>query len=153
MIHVNVEALVDLDGRWLPGMVDRGAGAVINVASTASFQPIPVQAVYAATKAFVRASARPCPPRCGDGRDRDRAVSRPGRDGVRRGRRIQERANPGPSFVYSTAEDVARAGIEGADKGKRVVIPGLGNRFQATLGQHGPRALMLGPVRPACTAA
>ena len=54
MIHVNVEALVDLTTQWLPGMVDRGAGAVINVASTASFQPIPVQAVYAATKAFVR---------------------------------------------------------------------------------------------------
>ncbi len=54
MIHVNVEALVDLTTQWLPGMVDRGAGAVINVASIASFQPIPVQAVYAATKAFVR---------------------------------------------------------------------------------------------------
>ena len=35
-------------------MVERGAGAVINVASVAAFQPIPVQAVYAATKAFVR---------------------------------------------------------------------------------------------------
>ena len=33
MVHVNVEALVDLDRQWLPGMVDRGAGAVINVAS------------------------------------------------------------------------------------------------------------------------
>ena len=54
MIHVNVEALVDLTTKWLPGMVERGAGAVINVASVASFQPIPVQAVYAATKAFVR---------------------------------------------------------------------------------------------------
>ena len=53
MIHVNVEALVDLTTQWLPGMVDRGAGTVINVASTTSFQPIPVQAVYAATKAFV----------------------------------------------------------------------------------------------------
>ena len=52
--------------------------------------------------------------------------------------------NPGPSFVCSSAEDVARAGIEGADKGKRVVIPGLGNRFQATLGQHSPRALDAG---------
>jgi hypothetical protein len=52
----------------------------------------------------------------------------------------------GPSFVWSSAEDVARAGIEGADRGKRVVIPGLGNRVQATLGQHSPRAIMLGPV-------
>ena len=54
MVHVNIEALVDLTTQWLPGMVDRGAGAVINVASVASFLPIPAQAVYAATKAFVR---------------------------------------------------------------------------------------------------
>jgi short-subunit dehydrogenase len=54
--------------------------------------------------------------------------------------------SPGPSFVFSSAKDVARAGLEGADKGKRVVIPGLGNRVQATLGQHSPRAIMLGPV-------
>ena len=46
---------------------------------------------------------------------------------------------PGPSFVWSTAEDVAKAGIEGADKGKRVVIPGIGNRVQR----------MLRPARPA----
>jgi short-subunit dehydrogenase len=54
--------------------------------------------------------------------------------------------SPGPSFVWSTAEEVARAGIEGADKGKRVVIPGIGNRVQATLGRHTPTAVMLGPV-------
>jgi short-subunit dehydrogenase len=53
---------------------------------------------------------------------------------------------PGPSFIYSSAEDVARAGIDGADKGKRVVIPGIGNRVQATLGRHSPSAVMLGPV-------
>ena len=53
MIQVNVEALVDLTTDWLPGMVDRGRGAVIQVASVAGFQPIPVQSVYAATKAFV----------------------------------------------------------------------------------------------------
>ena len=54
MVRVNCEALVALTSAWLPGMTERGRGAVINVASVASFQPIPVQAVYAATKAFVR---------------------------------------------------------------------------------------------------
>ena len=53
MIQVNIEALVDLTTMWLPGMVERGRGAVIQVASVAAFQPIPVQSVYAATKAFV----------------------------------------------------------------------------------------------------
>ncbi len=54
MVRVNCEALVALTSALLPGMTERGRGAVIQVASVASFQPIPVQAVYAATKAFVR---------------------------------------------------------------------------------------------------
>jgi uncharacterized protein len=53
MVHVNVEALVRLTGLYLPRMVARGSGAVINVASTAAFQPLPYFAVYAASKAFV----------------------------------------------------------------------------------------------------
>ena len=45
-----------------------------------------------------------------------------------------------PSFVsWSTPEDVAKAGLEGADKGKRVVIPGISNRCMAMFGQHAPR--------------
>jgi uncharacterized protein len=146
MIHVNIEALVDLTTRWLPGMVERGAGAVINVASTASFQPIPVQATYAATKAFVRSFSEAV---SAEVKGTGVAVTAlcPGpvaTEFVEAGGFKNQ--NPGPSFLFSSAEAVARAGIEGADKGKRVVIPGIGNRFQATLGQHSPHALMLGPV-------
>jgi short-subunit dehydrogenase len=53
MIDLNITALVALTRQFLPGMVERGQGGVINVASTAAFQPIPFMAVYAATKAFV----------------------------------------------------------------------------------------------------
>jgi uncharacterized protein len=53
MLHVNVEALVRVAGLYLSRMVERGAGSVINVASTAAFQPMPYFAVYAASKAFV----------------------------------------------------------------------------------------------------
>src|SRR5436190_681314 len=53
-VRLNVEALVELTGAFLPQMTDRGAGAILNVASTASYQPLPNMAVYAATKAFVR---------------------------------------------------------------------------------------------------
>ncbi|MEV6596641.1 SDR family oxidoreductase [Actinoplanes sp. NPDC051346] len=52
-IQLNCVALVDLTRRFLPGMVARGRGAVVNVASTAAFQPLPNMAVYGATKAFV----------------------------------------------------------------------------------------------------
>jgi uncharacterized protein len=53
-IAVNVAALVALTHAFLPAMLERGQGGVINVASTAAFQPVPYMAVYAATKAFVR---------------------------------------------------------------------------------------------------
>jgi short-subunit dehydrogenase len=53
MVRVNIEALVELTGLYLPRMVARGDGAIINVASTAAFEPAPYFATYAASKAFV----------------------------------------------------------------------------------------------------
>lgn len=53
MIAVNISALTDLTRRFLPGMMQRGRGRVLNVASTAAFQPGPLMAVYYATKAYV----------------------------------------------------------------------------------------------------
>jgi hypothetical protein len=52
-IQLNCSSLVTLTSRLLPAMLERGRGGVLNVASTAGFQPIPTMAVYAATKAFV----------------------------------------------------------------------------------------------------
>lgn len=52
-IDLNVRALTDLTHRFLPAMVDRGWGRVLNIASTAGFQPGPFMAVYYATKAYV----------------------------------------------------------------------------------------------------
>lgn len=53
MIDLNVRAVTKLTGHFLPGMVSRGRGAILQVASTTSFQPVPFMATYAATKAFV----------------------------------------------------------------------------------------------------
>src|SRR5215469_15059078 len=52
-IRLNVEALVELTGRFLPAMVARGRGVVMNVASVGGFVPSPFMATYTATKAFV----------------------------------------------------------------------------------------------------
>lgn len=52
-ISLNITALVELTHLFLPGMLARKSGAVINVSSTAGFQPVPYMAVYGATKAFV----------------------------------------------------------------------------------------------------
>jgi short-subunit dehydrogenase len=53
MIDLNIKSLVELTYRFLPPMIERKQGAIINVASTAAFQPVPFMATYAATKAFV----------------------------------------------------------------------------------------------------
>jgi uncharacterized protein len=53
MVQLNVATLVDLTRLYLPGMLDRDRGAIINVGSTAGFQPVPYMAAYGATKAFV----------------------------------------------------------------------------------------------------
>ena len=145
-LRVNVETVVDLMGRYLPGMVERGRGAVIQVASTVSFQPIPVQAVYAATKAFVRSFSEAV---SAELKGTGVAVTAlcPGpvaTEFLEAGGFKNE--TPGPSFIWSTAEDVAKAGIEGVDKGKRVVVPGVVNRATAFFGQHGPHSVLLGPV-------
>ena len=58
MIEVDVATVADLCSRFLPGMVERGSGAVLNVASTAAFQPLPGQAAYGAAKAFVLSYTR-----------------------------------------------------------------------------------------------
>ena len=52
-IALNVGTLVDLTAAFLPGMVARDSGVVVNIASTSAYQPVPGMAVYAATKAFV----------------------------------------------------------------------------------------------------
>ena len=146
MVRVNVEALLALTCEYLPGMVERGRGAVIQVASVASFQPIPVQAVYAATKAFVRSFSEAVSAELkGTGVTMTALCPGPvATEFLEAGGFKNE--SPGPSFIWSTPADVAKAGIEGAEKGKRVVIPGIGNRATAMFGTHGPRAIVLGPA-------
>lgn len=58
MTALNVDAVVALTARLLPGMVERRAGAIVNLASTAAYQPVPHMAVYGATKAFVLSFSR-----------------------------------------------------------------------------------------------
>ena len=53
MIELDVRAVVELTRAFLPGMIARGSGAVLNVVSMSAFQPVPFLAVYAASKAFV----------------------------------------------------------------------------------------------------
>ena len=155
MIELNCTALTDLQGRYLPPMVERGRGAVINIASMAAFQPLPGNAVYAATKAFVLSLSEAvhnevagrgvtvtavCP-----GPVKTEFVAEAGMTGAE---------DKTPGFVWTDVEEVARAAVAGAEKGKRVVVPGgLFNRAGALGGQHAPRAVLLPLTRRAWRAA
>ena len=151
MIRVNCDALVALTSAFLPAMTKRGRGAVINVASMAAFQPIPSQAVYAATKAFVLSFSESVH---SEVRKTGVTVTAlcPGpvaTEFVEAAGFKKSKEQLGPSFVWSSAEDVAKTGIEAAEKGKRVAIPGAGNRVIAVATQHTPRSVLLRTVAPA----
>jgi short-subunit dehydrogenase len=144
MVRVNVEAVVDLTSRFLGPMVERGRGTVINVASTAAFQPLPGSAVYAASKSFVLSFSEAirtelrgsgvtvtavCP-----GPVKTEFTDVAGVGGV------EERT---PGAVWMTAEEIARHAVDGAAHDKRVVVPGVLNRATALAGHYSPRSVAL----------
>ncbi len=146
MVEVDVTALVDLCTRFLAGMVRRGRGAVLNVASTAAFQPMPGQAGYAASKAFVLSYTRSL-----TGELRGTGVTAtalcPGpvhtEFGTVAGLDPDVADHSVPSFMWEPADGVAEAGIEGLEAGHAVVIPGLANRSLATVAHLAPKGLLV----------
>jgi short-subunit dehydrogenase len=122
----------------------------VNVASTAAFQPIPAQAVYAATKAFVLSFSESVSAEVrGTGVTVTALCPGPVATEFVEAAGFKKGVDELPSFIWASAEEVARAAIEGAREGKRVVIPGLGNRLTASFGRFTPHALLLGPFASA----
>jgi short-subunit dehydrogenase len=143
MVRTNVEAVVDLCGHYVPLMTRRGAGAVLNVASVASFQPIPRQTTYAATKAFVLSFSEALHY---DVRGQGVTVTAlcPGPVKTEFG---EVAGLDGELFelpgLVQTPDQVAAAGVSGLEKGRRVVIPGPTNVASAVGGRLAPRRLLL----------
>jgi len=143
MVRTNVEAVVDLCAHYVPQMVQRGAGAVLNVASTASFQPIPRQATYAATKAFVLSFTEALHTDLRrTGVTATALCPGPTKTEFGQAAGIDEELFELPGIVYS-AEQMAEAGIRGLERGKRTVIPGPTNVVGAVAGRVTPRAAVL----------
>jgi uncharacterized protein len=148
VVRLNVEAVHHLTGAFLPRMVADGAGAVLNVASTAAFQPLPGFATYAASKAFVQSFSEAVHAELG-GTGVSVTCLCPGFTHTEFG------ANAGagekeamlPEFLWMEAPDVARAGIEAMVAGRRSAIPGLANRASMLGGRVAPRSLLLPLVR------
>jgi short-subunit dehydrogenase len=140
MIELNVTALAHLMRAFLPSMLDRGRGGVLNVASTAAFQAGPHMSVYYATKAFVLALSEGV---AEEVRGRGVAVSC-----LCPGPTLTEFAGEADmegvaAFKYGAmlVEPVARAGYEGFRKGEAVVVPGLANKLGAVGAQLMPRVV------------
>lgn len=144
LVRTNVEAVVALCSLFAPGMVERGRGAVLNVASTASFQPIPMQASYAASKAFVLSFTEALHGELrGSGVGVTALCPGPVKTEFTEVADLTSADDQLPGFLWQTPEVVAKAGVSGLDKGKRVVIPGVLNRGSAIAGSLSPRALLL----------
>jgi uncharacterized protein len=144
MVRTNAEAVVALCGRFVPEMVDSGRGAVLNVASTAAFQPLPRQATYGATKSFVLSFSEALHADLnGTGVTVTALCPGPVETEFAEAAGIDSAAEDVPGFLWMASDDVAEAGIEGMRKGRRVVVPGKLNALGALGGQHVPRSLLL----------
>jgi uncharacterized protein len=148
-VRVLVEAVVALSAAFIPAMSERRRGAVLNVASTAGMQPLPYSAGYSAAKAYVLTFSEALHQEL-KGRGVTVTVLAPGPVATDfwdisgwevTGGQTFERAVPRPAWI--TAEQAAKAAIDGLDSGRRVVVPGLGVRAASTAGRFVPNALKL----------
>lgn len=141
MIDLNVATLTDLCRAAAPSMIERRSGGIINVASTAAFQPGPNMAVYFATKAFVLSLSEAlheelkpfgvkvtclCP---GPTRTEFGDVAGFGGNGLF-------------DKVAMNAFEVVKAGLEGFARNKAIVVPGVVNKAGAVSGRFVPRSVV-----------
>jgi short-subunit dehydrogenase len=140
IIQVNVVALTELTRRLLPGMMERGTGAILNVASTAAFLPGPNMAVYYASKAYVLSFTEALAEELKDSSIHVSALC-PGPtatefadvSGMSKSKLLKQKA-----IVMSSAS-VARAGWDGLLRNDRVVVPGFANKAMVQSLRAAPR--------------
>lgn len=146
LVEVDVAAVVDLCTRFVPGMVARGGGAVLNVASVGAFGPVPWQASYGAAKAFVLSYTEAMSEEL-KGTAVTATVVCPGpvRTGFGEAAGIpdEEAEKMLPKFLWEQPEDVARTAVDGLARGRRVIVPGAPNRAAAMLNRLAPRWMLL----------
>ncbi len=138
LIAVNVDALVRLTHSVLPGMLARGRGGILNVASTIAFQPGPYQATYGASKAFVLSLSQAL---WAETRGTGVTVTALCPGPTRTGFVDALGSDVSHTAVYrrlAAPEPVVAAGLRALDRGHAVVVPGLRNRVMAEGGRLTP---------------
>ncbi len=133
-IELNVTALVALTHAFLPAMLERGRGGVINIASTAAFQPVPWMSVYGATKAFVRSFSEALHEEVHARGVRVLALC-PGATATE----FFDTAIAAPRGPIRTVREVVATGLRAYDKGVPVAIDGLSNQIVIRLSSLMPR--------------
>ncbi|MDD3446374.1 MAG: SDR family oxidoreductase [Zavarzinia sp.] len=144
MIQVNIAALTDLMHAFLPGMVERRRGKVLNVASTAAFQAGPGMSVYCATKAYALSLSEGVAEELkGTGVTVTALCPGPTRTN------FMDVADVADNALFSkgrvpvmTAAEVARIGFRAAKAGQVVVVAGLLNQIGAFAPRITPRSVM-----------
>jgi short-subunit dehydrogenase len=138
LIAVNVDALVRLTHAVLPGMLARGHGQILNVASTIAFQPAPYQATYGASKAFVLSFSQALWAETkGSGVTVTALCPGPTRTGF-----VDALdADVSGTAIYrklASPEPVVAAGLRALDRGRPVVVPGMRNWVMANAARLSP---------------
>jgi short-subunit dehydrogenase len=148
-VRVLVEAPVGLISAFAPAMVERGRGAILNVASTAGMQPLPYSAGYSAAKAYLLTFSEAIHQEL-RGRGVTVTALAPGPVSTDfweisgwqvQGGQTFERAVPRPAWI--TPQEAASAGVRGLEKGSRVVVPGLQVRAAMEAVRYLPHAVKL----------
>jgi short-subunit dehydrogenase len=146
MISLNITALVHLTRLFLPNMIERGEGKILNVASLASFQPGPTMSVYFASKAFVLSFSEAI-----NNEVKDKGVSVTALCPGSTESNFHAVAMGVPDLVeernMQTAAEVAEIGYRAMMKGKPVAIPGFKNSFLAFAVRFLPREFIVKMAR------
>ena len=141
MIDLNVGALADLCRAVAPGMIERKSGAILNVASTAAFQPGPKMAVYFATKAFVLSFTEALHEELKPQGIKVTCLC-PGPTRTEFGDVAGFGGNGAFDKVAMEAGEVVEAGLNGMDRNRAVVVPGLINKIVAASTRFAPRSVV-----------
>ncbi|MDF1846033.1 MAG: SDR family oxidoreductase [Parvibaculaceae bacterium] len=144
LTHLNVTTLTELTSLFVPGMVERKDGRILNVASIAAFQPIPSLASYAATKAYVLSLTESLSEELKPHGITATALC-PGMtatDMVASAKESNETAAKIPDFMVSDVAGVAAEGYAACMKGDVIRVPGMVNLAAAVAGRASPRWLV-----------
>jgi hypothetical protein len=144
LIDLNVTALSEMLAHFVPPMVARGHGRVLNVASIAAFQPVPMLATYAATKAYVLSLTESLSEELHGGGVTITALC-PGITATSmldNAKQASSELGALPAFVVGSAESVANEGFEACMKGEVIRVPGALNLAATLAGRSTPRWLL-----------